>query len=90
MKVFCYLTQLNTLFIVLAKPHWHLKYIMPLSHPHYLHHMTSCLKNKVLDVVQEQNSDVFWGGGCSDPSGYIESLGNKVAQVSKRILIRTV
>lgn len=63
MKVFCYLTQLNTLFIVLAKPHWHLKYIMPLSHPHYLHHMTSCLKNKVLDVVQEQNSDVFWGGG---------------------------
>lgn len=88
MKIFCYLTRLNTLFIVLAKPHWHLKYIMPSSHLHYLHHMTSCLKNKVLDVVQEQNSDFFRGG--SDLSGYIESLGNKVAQVSKQILIRTV
>lgn len=90
MKIFCYLTRLNTHFIVLAKPHRHLKYIMPSSHLHYLHHMTSCLKNKALDVVQEQNSDFFFFGGRCDLSGYIESLGNKVAQVSERILIRTV
>lgn len=86
MKIFCYLTQLNTLLIVLAGT----LSVSCLHHIlHYLHHMTSCLKNKVLNVVQEQNSD-FSGGGSSDLSSYVESLGNRVAQVSEQILIRTV